>query len=349
MDQTTAVENLVFLTGLLSCDEPTLTLQHNNSIKETISRNSLVGRFISNRACSAMTMKNNVMQLWKLKGDVQSHLVLKNWSQYSRPEEVEIDATVAWILLMGMSIELRDINDLKRIGQLFKGFIDTDLDDCSSSEWICYLRVKIEIYIDKPLPTGFQCPSTIRSPARIQFVYENILDFCYCCGKMGHTVPYCEIRKANADFFTNNPIKYGNYMRVVVARQKVKPHKTQPLPSDRSKHTSPEGNIPIPKGILPLSHICHTINSTQPHHTNQDTAQTPTHSHPHHPCQYPSPDNTHLPLYPLLPLHQHTPSSPHLFSSQVHNEAQDPIFPALAFWTISCPNQHLSTSHYYRH
>ncbi|CAN0919303.1 hypothetical protein LINGRAHAP2_LOCUS31374 [Linum grandiflorum] len=50
----------------------------------------------------------------------------------------------------------------------------------------------------------------------IEFMYENLPDFCYCYGYLGHTISNCEIRKTNVVFFEKNPTRYGNHMRIIV-------------------------------------------------------------------------------------------------------------------------------------
>ncbi|KAF3452031.1 hypothetical protein FNV43_RR08127 [Rhamnella rubrinervis] len=49
-----------------------------------------------------------------------------------------------------------------------------------------FIRFKVDIRIQKPIPTGFSQPRDGRDDFWVQFKYERLSDFCYVCGMIDH-------------------------------------------------------------------------------------------------------------------------------------------------------------------
>lgn len=51
--------------------------------------------------------------------------------------------------------------------------------------------MKIEINDDNPLIDGFWWSSSVGHDKWVAIKYERLSDYCYGCGKLGHTSQYC--------------------------------------------------------------------------------------------------------------------------------------------------------------
>lgn len=65
------------------------------------------------------------------------------------------------------------------IGSTFGGLINSE-----SKDKYCRLRVNLDV--TKPLRRGIFVSTDEEDKLWIAFKYENLPDFCFCCGKMGH-------------------------------------------------------------------------------------------------------------------------------------------------------------------
>ncbi|KAK3040477.1 hypothetical protein RJ639_028762 [Escallonia herrerae] len=75
----------------------------------------------------------------------------------------------------------RRIDDLQQIDSLKEGKLGEK----------GFLRLRVEIDIENPLPKGFSMEREGREDAWIQFRYERLLDFCFRCGCLGHVRKWC--------------------------------------------------------------------------------------------------------------------------------------------------------------
>lgn len=55
------------------------------------------------------------------------------------------------------------------------------------------LRIRIWHNLNNPLKKGFNLKRPNDEDLWVKFQYERLSDFCYGCGKIGHTVPECKL------------------------------------------------------------------------------------------------------------------------------------------------------------
>lgn len=71
-----------------------------------------------------------------------------------------------------------------------------------------FLRVRINVDVTKPLPTGCWIPRKDLPKTLVVFKYEKLQDFCYKCGVLGHEQKGCQEERAMAAF-RNDYHRYG--------------------------------------------------------------------------------------------------------------------------------------------
>ena len=100
-----------------------------------------------------------------------------------------------------------------------------------------FMRVKVDLPIDKPLRRGGHITNTEGERTWVTFKYERLPIFCFVCGVMRHDNKHCllKIDKQNA-----TP-SYGDWIRTGGV-SKGRPDRTRP-PISRSNESSEDENI----------------------------------------------------------------------------------------------------------
>ena len=62
-----------------------------------------------------------------------------------------------------------------------------------SSDQACFIRVRVELSLDKPLRRGGVVVSPEGDKDCIGFKYERLVGLCYQCGWIGHEVKECSV------------------------------------------------------------------------------------------------------------------------------------------------------------
>ena len=94
------------------------------------------------------------------------------------------------------------------IGQGLGTFIDVDC-KASKSNQARFLRVCVEIPLDKPLWRGGPVVSPEGDEVRVAFRYKRLVGWCFTCGRIGHELKEC--RKVSTHDTEDRP--YGEWMK----------------------------------------------------------------------------------------------------------------------------------------
>ena len=116
----------------------------------------------------------------------------KKWSLDITWQEVNFSTSTFWVQVHGLLTLWRTENNLKRIGSHLGQVLEADIVDDPSGSWKKFLRVQVDIPIEKPLLSGFFLPRLNKSNIWIGFKYEKLANICYKCGIIGHEERSCE-------------------------------------------------------------------------------------------------------------------------------------------------------------
>ncbi|KAM1612308.1 hypothetical protein ACFX1Z_000989 [Malus domestica] len=92
-----------------------------------------------------------------------------------------------WIQIRGVPLYFISENNVRRLAAKIGEFVE--LEDTAKARG--FLRVKVAVNTSNPLTTGCWLPRTNEKESWIEFRYERLQDFCYKCGRIGHSNIEC--------------------------------------------------------------------------------------------------------------------------------------------------------------
>ncbi|KAK7821923.1 uncharacterized protein CFP56_037224 [Quercus suber] len=128
-------------------------------------------------------------------------LLLRRWENGMTTFSVNFLRIPIWVQVWGLPFDLineeagRDISS--GIGQV----VTVDYKAISSNQ-ACFLRVRVEMPLDKPIRRG--------APIWVAFQYEYLLGLCFNCGFLGHKAKACTKDKLR----DGKNSTYGDWLRV---------------------------------------------------------------------------------------------------------------------------------------
>lgn len=128
---------------------------------------------------------------WNIRGHP---LILQPWEKSMSLNELDFTEGVYWVQVHDLPLELMTSQNAEIIGNHLGKCLGTEAvaaDAAGYSMRKNFLRVKVLLPLRNPLITGFNQPRENRHPAWVQLKYERLSDFCFFCGRLGHTKIYC--------------------------------------------------------------------------------------------------------------------------------------------------------------
>jgi hypothetical protein len=218
------INELISHTNALHCtDHPTPTLTAASDTPPLPPSLTLIGKIISHRPFSKISIKQNILQAWQLKKAITTEdreenkmvftfedtedlskvlnnspwnikgtpLFLKRWENDETFEDITFQKAAFWVQVHGLTLEQMTTENAISIAENLGGLVEIDNLDNSKPTRKSFLRIRALIPIEDPLPTGFILHRPPKAPALISYQYERLSDFCYDCGRLGHQSFHC--------------------------------------------------------------------------------------------------------------------------------------------------------------
>lgn len=173
-----------------------------NPVKNAVVRSVLKNAWTRFSVVRMIDVDDNTMAFeFNNDGDLQQVLDLSPWSvqgccfnlrmcgAFSTADEVCFDKLEIWIQVHGLSLSVSNAENAKQIGDSVGRCVLVELDKLAKQR--PYLRMKVEISVNQPLQTGFEWTNDKGQSRWETIKYERLSDFCYGCGRLGHTSQHC--------------------------------------------------------------------------------------------------------------------------------------------------------------
>lgn len=185
---------------------------------------SLFGRLLSDHKQNERALKNTLRAAWKLGSDLrivdvgkdimqfkfsfkyqmewveksgpwnfENNLLLQSrWKKGLSTANITFTHTPFWVQIWGLPFEHMSEGVGKDIGGKFGEYLEIDKRSWQSDQ-AKFMRVRVNVQIDKPLRRGGYVKNTEGERFWITFKYERLPTFCFICGRMGHDDKHCEV------------------------------------------------------------------------------------------------------------------------------------------------------------
>ncbi|XP_075659208.1 uncharacterized protein At4g02000-like [Castanea sativa] len=128
---------------------------------------------------------------WSFEGHT---LVLRRSERGMTATSVRFSLMPMWIQVWGLPFDLLLEEVGKDIGNGLGKVLDVDL-KVFSSDQACFIRVRVELPLDKSLCQGGVVASPEGDKICIGFKYERLVGLCYQCGRIGHEIWDCSVSR----------------------------------------------------------------------------------------------------------------------------------------------------------
>lgn len=120
---------------------------------------------------------------WSVKG---FSVHVQPWPDHLAIEELPINNIAFWIQMRGVPPYMYTMPNVEDMVEHFGEFIKMDDPLESGDGTYSFLRVRVLLDGRGPLPPGFTLPRDEGEPSWVEFKYEKLSRFCFCCGRLGH-------------------------------------------------------------------------------------------------------------------------------------------------------------------
>ena len=125
-------------------------------------------------------------------------LLLCRWRKSLSTENISFTHTPLWVQVWSLPFESMTEEVGKDLGSKLGKFIDSDRRSWLS-EQAKFMRIRVDIPIDKPLRRGANVVNSNGDKFWVTFKYERLPNFCFLCGILGHDEKHCSDFQGKAE------------------------------------------------------------------------------------------------------------------------------------------------------
>ena len=119
------------------------------------------------------------------------HILLHCLMPNEAAAAVPIDSLDFWVQIHNPPVGFMSTQVGKQFGDFVGKFIQYD-ETNNTRFGASYMRVKVQIDVSQPLKCWKKILLSNGSSSQVLFKYERLELFCFLCGKLGHTDPFCD-------------------------------------------------------------------------------------------------------------------------------------------------------------
>ncbi|KAK2969838.1 hypothetical protein RJ640_000655 [Escallonia rubra] len=142
---------------------------------------------------------------------LNAHVVVRDWPPHLNLEEIDFSKSSFWIRVTGLPPNLMSRQNAERIGAKIGRVMEVDFIADGNVAWLRFLRIQVQIDINNPLHTGFYRIKEPNNEVWTRVQYERLPDFCFSCGRLGHTNRGCPHPPTEPPDNLSSP--YGPWLR----------------------------------------------------------------------------------------------------------------------------------------
>lgn len=203
-------------------------------------------------------------------------LLLRKWSTGMTAINTKFTHAPFWIQIWGVPFDLMAEEVGEAIGRKMGHFIQIDKRTWTGDN-ASFLRIRVEIPIDKPLRRGGYVLSPEGHRVWVHYKYKRLLAFCNRCGVVGHTVLHYPQQGSPSE-----PCPYGDWLNARW-RKGTKPQWTapesRPTRNSRAAPTSTQPTDHQTTGVLihnPSPATDKSVTATVPSHQSTGITESAT-------------------------------------------------------------------------
>ena len=183
---------------------------------------SLFGKLLSDRQQNQRALKSTLRSVWRMGSDLRivevgndilqfkfcskhqlewvekngpwnfdnNLLLLGRWRKGLTAANIIFSHTPFWVQVWGVPFELMTEETGRDIGNSMGNFVEMDKRS-SQMDQAKFMRVRVELPIDKPLRRGGYLMDMEGDKTWVTFKYERLPTICFLCGKIGHDKRHC--------------------------------------------------------------------------------------------------------------------------------------------------------------
>ncbi|KAL0449291.1 UNVERIFIED_CONTAM: hypothetical protein Slati_1485500 [Sesamum latifolium] len=143
-------------------------------------------------------------------------LVLSGIGENENPMQVDLNWCEFYIHVHELPLSRMNLGVATFIGNKIGRFKDMEIDSMGCT-WGATLRIRTAINVELPLPRALKLKTTTGEEHLVTFTYEQLSNFCYLCGCLGHITKYCPKQFEGGFQDPSMDTPYGSWLRAPVS------------------------------------------------------------------------------------------------------------------------------------